>query len=92
MIDFQLEPQAQTPVVKTCGNCRHFRPHVDKVTKRVHPSKPGRCGWEHGVGWPMPMARRFAGDTVWEAVCRLGSAPVFAMECADGCKCWDEKK
>ena len=90
MIDFQLEPQAQKPLVKTCGNCRHFKPYVDQATKRVHPSKPGRCGWEHGVGLPMPIVS-FGGETVWDAIIRHGMISPGRWQDAQDCKCWEEK-
>lgn len=90
MIDFQLEPQAQTPVVKICGNCRHFRPHVDPVTKRVHPSKLGRCGWEHGADTPLPMAS-YGGRTVWDAIISHGMINPGGWQDAQDCKWWEEK-
>lgn len=90
MIDLQLEPQVQTPLVKTCGNCRHFRPHVDQVTKRAHPSKAGLCGWEHGANIPLPMAS-YGGKTVWDAVRKCGMTATFKWQDAQDCKCWEGK-
>lgn len=40
-----------------CGHCVHFQPYRDEVTKRVHPSKRGRCGWKPTIQWAMAYRR-----------------------------------
>ena len=41
------------PTVPTCGDCVHFLPHRDPVTRRIHPSKPAECAWRPPqIKWP----------------------------------------
>lgn len=40
-----------------CGNCKHYEPHRDSQTRRVHTSKQGRCGWKPNIKWAMAYRR-----------------------------------
>ena len=55
-----------------CGNCKFFRPYVDRDTGRVHPSKHGWCGWTPNIVWSMAYRRAGSGwreqDPIVEAV------------------------
>ena len=46
------------PCPAICGNCKHYEPHRDSETGRVHPSKEGRCGWPlPKTKWPLAYRR-----------------------------------
>ena len=55
----EITPLAQALCsARSCGLCKYFEPHRDPETKRVHPSKQGRCGWEMPeITWPLAYRR-----------------------------------
>ena len=45
--------------MKTCNQCKHYRPAVNPETGRQLPSRPGKCDWP--IPWPeeWPMAYKW---------------------------------
>ncbi len=81
------EPAAES-VMKTCGKCVHFAPHTDPFTKRVHPSKAGKCEWRPAA-WPMCVLR-----AVWGAPALLPSltrTTIYRGTNAADCQCFKLK-
>ena len=71
--------------MKTCKDCIHFRPYRDPDTKRIHPSKKGECGWQHGIEhWPLAVT--MAAGQLFILRCR-----VFGSMRANKCQCFEWK-
>ena len=71
--------------MKTCKDCIHFRPYRDHDTKRIHQSKKGECGWQHGIEhWPLSIVR--CGVVPW-----LSRVGVWDTTDATECRCFHWK-
>ena len=80
---------AATPAPAVCGNCKFFEPHLGFKTKRVHPSKEGRCGWKPNIKWALAYRRNGYG---WqEQDPRLNAVGVWKWTDATTCACFTNK-
>lgn len=75
-------------VKPVCGACVHYQPHRDIQTGRVHPSKPGRCGWEMPeFEWPIAYICRAWGR---DQLPSFNPSYVYRDTNAAACKCFKQ--
>jgi hypothetical protein len=75
---------------KICGNCIHYEPHRDGITKRIHPSQPGSCSWKPNINWAMAYRRNNYYRSEHDPVFHVQMS-IYKQTDAQTCKCFETK-